>query len=142
MKSLKILGIALIASILVGCGVPTVTKDPTTGLTSTNYAPNLIADQIAAGTKIAAPFIPSPWGGLVTALGVLGTVIAGSIATYQNKRANDHATILQGVIAGVEQGNNDVTKAAIQTVVAATGLGAKLNNIVQTVTANMPPPKA
>ncbi len=145
MKSAIVLAALLVVSvIMIGCAGQTVTpahQDPVTGQivpAVTNYVPNTVATQIGSTTTVVAPFLPPPWNALLVALGGLVTTGAGAIATYQNSKLRDNRTMLASVIAGVESANNPATKEAIQTVAAASGLGDKLNTLVQKVTAAVP----
>jgi len=145
-KSTIVLAAMLVVSVfMIGCAGQNVTpthQDPGTGQmvpAVTNYVPNSIANQIGQGTTVVAPFLPPPWGMILSAIGVLVTTGAGAIATYQNSKLRDHQTMLNSVIAGVEAGNNDATKTAISNIAAATGLGAKLDSIVQKVSSSVTP---
>ena len=135
-----LVGLLTITAIaIIGCGTPQVTTDPTTGIKTTNsYAPNTIAKSVANGAQVAAPLVPEPWGVLVGAVGVLIATGASIVAKVQTSKLVEHKSMLASVITGVELGNNDATKQAIQTVVSATGLQPKLDGLVQQVTSSFP----
>jgi hypothetical protein len=144
-KTLITIGLSVLLSAgllgITGCAERLITPaDPATGAPAqTNYAPNRYATQAAATIQAVAPFVPQPWGTIVSGVAVLITAAAGGIATFtQKRRGDEHASMLGSVIAGVETAGTADTKKAIQQIAAASGLGPKLDAIVQKVTGAMP----
>lgn len=138
MKTTRLFIALICATLLLGCANQQVTKDPVTGQNTTNYVANAAVTQVAGVAQMAAPLVPQPWGALIGALGVLGTAVAGAIATYKNKRVNEQKAMLNAVIIGVEQANNPATKLAIQDIATALGANDKLHKVVQTITSTLP----
>ena len=140
LNQLLLLGALIASTLIIGCAGQQVTTDAGTGISHTNFVANPVVTQIASGTALAAPIVPQPWGALIGAVGVLAATVAAGIARYQNAKLNEHKTMLGAVITGVEMGNNPTTKAAIQTVISASGLQPKLDALVQQATGSMPKP--
>lgn len=86
------------------------------------YVPNKTIGDITSTGSAIAPFVPAPYGGLLTAVLGLTTVIAGGIAGWKNNQANGLTTQLTSVIQGVENATTDSTGA---NVVAVSGTAVK-----------------
>jgi len=77
---------------------------------STNYVANTTVTSLASTSQALTPVItavvPQPFGDiagwLVGLAGLLGTTIAGGIASYKNSQANLHQSTLTAVVTGVE----------------------------------------
>jgi len=134
--------VALIAVVLLaGClasKVPVVTIGPN-GLPVTNsvYAPTPLAGQITSGAQAVAPFIPPPYGTLMTVLaGLLGTGIASFVA-FKNKQLADTATGVNAtIIQGVES-LGDAAKAVKQAVAATAVENGNADAVHKAVQANV-----
>lgn len=140
-KSLFLIVTATALLVIAGCATKTVSTNPTTGVTSTNYQANVAAIQVASAATQAAPVIaaalPQPIGSMVGAfLGVLGLLVGGgasAIAVAQNAKANLHQSTLQAVITGVENAIPSI-QGAIGTVTTA-GIAPSANPSLATANA-------
>ncbi len=154
MKNTLLLLSACASITLCGCGAtkylltPTAVVVPYTNsvtgqvgvVTNTVYVPSPAAQQIGTVGNQIAPLIPAPFGTAVEGILALATLGLGYFAKIKTAQANTNSSLLNAVIAGVETGNSDATKAAVQSHAAAAGLQTTLDPIVQAITANMPTP--
>jgi hypothetical protein len=142
---------------IAGCATPnpnagkTVsTTNPTTGVTTTTTEPEYLPNQtVTSAVNTAsqiAPFVPAPYGTLLTGVLALVTAAAGGVAAWKNNQANGLSAQLTSVIQGVESattdaaGNNvaavsgSAVKASIASHATAAGVGTQLNAAVQKIT--------
>lgn len=126
----QLITVSSLAFILVGCAGQQVSTNPTTGVTTTNYVPNVAATQLAASAQTAAPVIgaavPQPYGAMAgLAVGLLGLLVGGiasAVAVKKNAQANLHQSTLQSVVTGIESAVPAVQQAL--TVTAQSGVVA------------------
>ena len=116
-------------------------------VTNLIYTVNPGVDQAINTGQTVSSFLPPPYGTAATAgLGLLSAVL-GFIARAKSQKLDSVqavADMVKPIIAGVEQGGDAATKQAIQSHAAAAGVQQHLDQMVQTLTSQMPaqPPTA
>lgn len=112
MKYLTIIALAALtgcAALNPNAGQTTVTTNPATGVTTTNvapaYIPNPTVTAIVGYGNTAAPFIPAPWGTILSGVLAAATIVSTTIATKKsNAAATSSATADQLAASVVAQG--------------------------------------
>lgn len=102
--------------------------------TAPQYIPNTTGTQVVGYAKTAAPFIPAPYGDILTLAAGIATVVMTKISNNKNAQ-------LTAVVQGVEDSTSGTgsidpqsVKEAIQKRAVATGIQPALDATVQKLT--------
>lgn len=147
---ITLMSLAAAAVMLNGCAALKRTDTPVystndvgqvTVSTNVAFVPSpKVVEAINAVRDTSKSLLPAPYSTVVDVLGGLGLAALSIFARAKTRQANEHLSLLNTVIAGVEVAtqNNLPVKTAIANIAAATGNGVALADKVDAVTSNMP----